>query len=109
MVGLCRIYVIGWFYVVQGKFARRSHEAVSNELQIINFFYKNVPSYIRDVVASMQCETKFRSIDSYVPNPVQNYKHWDSAYVRQVTSYQRIRIRDSDRYQNLILCSVARC
>jgi len=39
-----------------------------------------------------------------------NYKHWDSAYLRQGTSYQcRDTIRDPDRQQNLIIFSLAHC
>ena len=37
-----------------------------------------------------------------------NYKHWDSAYLRQGTSYQ-CRDTDPDRHQNLIICSLAYC
>ena len=33
-------------------------------------------------------------------------KHWDSAYLRQGTSYQ---CRGTDRHQNLIICSLAHC
>ena len=39
-------------------------------------------------------------------------KHWDRAYLRQGTSYGiaiRILIRDPDRHQNLIICSLAHC
>ena len=51
---------------------------------------------------------------------ITNYKHWDSAHLRQGASYQcrdtdsnriqiriPIRMRDSDRHQNLTICSVA--
>jgi len=51
-----------------------------------------------------------------------NYKHWNSAYLHQGTSYQCrdtdpdcirilicIQIHDSDCHQNLIVCSFAHC
>ena len=48
---------------------------------------------------------------------INNWKHWDSAYLHQSTSCQsrdtdpdpHIQISDSDHHQNLIICSLAHC
>jgi len=54
------------------------------------------------------CECEMFAVQCSLSLCLVNYKHWDSAYLRQGTSYQ-CRDTDPDRHQNLIICSLAYC